>query len=90
MSKNKIRPSEHGVRVELDPNYLINHATYMPDGETIIRSNMTLGQMIEAIAFAHINQKLPEKKDLCRAATIKFEDGRFIVIFADSVDNLTF
>jgi hypothetical protein len=62
----------------------------MPDGETVIKSNMTLGQAIEAIAFAHIKAKMPTLADKCNAAKIEFKDGKFVVCFADSVDNLVF
>ena len=37
MSKNNgnsIRPREHGSQVILDPNFLLRHALYMPDGAT--------------------------------------------------------
>ncbi len=44
--KNSIKPREHGVDVMLDPAFLLSHALYMPDGETVSRSNMTLGQAI--------------------------------------------
>ena len=88
--KNNIKPKEHGVDVTLDPDFLLTHVTYMPDGETIIRSQMTLGQMIEAIAFAHIKQKLPDKAGLCKMARVKFEHGKFYVSFADSIDTLSF
>ena len=62
----------------------------MPDGETVARSSMTLGQAIEAIAFAHIKAKMPELADKCNAARIEFKDGKFVVCFADSLDNLIF
>jgi hypothetical protein len=62
----------------------------MPDGETVVRSNMTLGQAIEAIAFAHIKAKMPHLAGKCHAAKIEFTDGKFVVSFADSLDNLTF
>jgi hypothetical protein len=88
--RNKIRPGEHGINVELDPNFLLTHALYMPDGETVIRSNMTLGQAIEAIAFAQIKAKKPELGDKCKVARIEFTDGKFVVSFADSMDNLSF
>ena len=88
--KNNIKPREHGVDVTLDPTFLLKHALYMPDGETVIKSNMTLGQAIEAIAFALIKAKLPHLADRCANACIKFEDGRFQISFADSIDNLTF
>jgi len=74
--------------VTLDPSYLLSHALYMPDGETIVRSNMTLGQAIEAIAFAHIKIRRPELAGKCNAAKIEFKDGKFVVCFADSLDNL--
>ena len=74
----------------LDPNFLLTHALYMPDGETIVRSNMTLGQAIEAIAFAHIKARKPELGNQCNVARIEFKDGKFIITFADSVDNLSF
>jgi len=51
---------------------------------------MTLGQAIEAIAFAHIKAKMPELADKCNAARIEFKDGKFVVCFADSLDNLIF
>jgi hypothetical protein len=60
----------------------------MPDGETIVKSNMTLGQAIEAIAFAHIKAKLPHLADRCRCATIQFEGGKFHLQFADRHENL--
>lgn len=85
---NSIRPSEHGSMVVLDPNFLLGHALYMPDGETIIKSNMTLGQAIEAIAYAYIKAKMPQLVGSCRVARIEFEDGKFIVSFADNVENL--
>lgn len=88
--KNKIRAREHGVDVTLDPGFLINHALYMPDGETVIRSNMTLGQVVEAIAFAHIKAKLPQLAERCGHARIKFDDGKFQVSFADNIENLSF
>jgi len=88
-SKNNfIRPAKHGSQVVLDPEYLLCHALYMPDGEKIVRSSMTLGQAIEAIAFAHIKAKMPELADKCNAARIEFKDGKFVVCFADSLDNL--
>jgi hypothetical protein len=40
-SSNSIKPREHGSQVVLDPNFLLGHALYMPDGETVVRSNMT-------------------------------------------------
>ncbi len=87
---NFIRPGKHGSQVTLDPSFLLGHALYMPDGETIIRSNMTLGQAIEAIAFAHIKAKMPHLADKCNAAKIEFRDGKFIVSFADELNNLSF
>ena len=93
MSKNNgnfIRPGKHGSQVVLDPDFLLCHALYMPDGETIVKSNMTLGQAIEAIAFAHIKLRMPHLANKCNAAKIEFNDGKFVVHFADSVDNLVF
>ena len=87
---NSINPHEHGSQVVLDPDFLLRHALYMPDGETVIKSNMTLGQAIEAIAFAHIKAKMPHLAGKCNAAKIEFTEGKFIVIFADSADNLSF
>ena len=87
---NSIKPRQHGVDVVLDPSFLINHALYMPDGETVVKSNMTLGQAIEAIAFAHIKAKLPELADRCQHARIEFKASKFVVCFADSLENLTF
>jgi hypothetical protein len=78
------------VVVELDPNFLLRHATYMPNGEIVEKCQMTVGQIIEGIAYAHINAKKPELKDRCKMATIKFEAGKFIVIFADDIEHLTF
>ena len=62
----------------------------MPDGVRTIKSNMTLGQAIEFIAFAHIKAKKPELAEKCNAAKIEFKDGKFIVSFADHIDNLSF
>jgi hypothetical protein len=93
MSKNNgnfIRPGKHGSQVVLDPDFLLCHALYMPDGQTVVQSNMTLGQAIEAIAFAHVKAKLPHMADKCNAAKIEFKDGKFVVCFADSIDNLVF
>ena len=91
MSKNNfIRPGKHGSQVTLDPGFLLGHQLYMPDGETIVKSNMTLGQAIEAIAFAHVKLKMPHLADKCNAAKIEFCDGKFVVCFADSIDNLSF
>ena len=91
MNKNNfIRPGKHGSQVTLDPGFLLGHRLYMPDGETVVRSNMTLGQAIEAIAFAHIKLKMPHLADKCNAAKIEFTDGKFVVCFADSIDNLSF
>ena len=87
---NLIRPGKFGSQVILDPDFLLCHALYMPDGETVVRSNMTLGQAIEAIAFAHIKARMPHMADKCNAAKIEFKDGKFVVCFADSVDNLVF
>jgi hypothetical protein len=87
---NSIQPGKHGSQVVLDPGFLLSHALYMPDGETVIRSNMTLGQAIEAIAFAHIKARMPHLANKCNAARIEFKDGKFIVCFADSIENLTF
>jgi hypothetical protein len=60
----------------------------MPDGETIVKSNMTLGQAIEAIALAHIKARMPQLAGRCKVAKIEFTDGKFIVSFADNVENL--
>jgi hypothetical protein len=86
--KNNIHPTEHGVDVTLDPEFLLNHALYMPDGKTIAKSNMTLGQAIEAIAFAHIKAKLPHLYDRCKCATIIYQGGKFVIHFADSAENI--
>lgn len=86
---NSIRPREHGSEVVLDPNFLLRHALYMPDGETVVKSNMTLGQAIEAIAFAHLKARLPHLADKCNAAKIEYKDGKFIVSFADRMENLS-
>ena len=91
MSKSKvnfIRPGQHGPQIVLDPNFLLHHVLYLPDGETIVKSNMTLGQAVEAIAFAHIKAKMPHLANKCNAARIEFKDGRFLVHFADDLDNL--
>jgi hypothetical protein len=87
---NLIQPRQHGVEVRLDPAFLLKHALYMPDGEQISRSNMTLGQAIEAIALAHIKAKFPHLGERCKFARIKYEDGKFTVDFADSLESLTF
>jgi hypothetical protein len=87
---NLITPKPHGVEVLLDPNFLLKHALYMPDGETISKSNMTLGQAIEAIALAHIKAKFPDLAERCKLARIKYENGKFTVDFADSLESLTF
>ncbi len=84
------RGVEHGSQVVLDPNFLLTHALYMPGSETIIKSHMTLGQAVEAIAFAHIKAKKPELGDKCNAAQIEFTDGKFILSFADTADDLSF
>ena len=50
MSKNNgnfIRPGKHGSQVVLDPDFLLCHALYMPDGQTVVKSNMTVGQATE-------------------------------------------
>lgn len=86
---NSIRQREHGSEVVLDPGFLLRHALYMPDGETVVKSNMTLGQAIEAIAFAHVRARLPHLADKCNAAKIEYKDGKFIVSFADRVENLS-
>jgi len=86
---NSIRQREHGSEVVLDPSSLLRHALYMPDGETVVKSNMTLGQAIEAIAFAHVKARLPHLADKCNAAKIEYKDGKFIVSFADRVENLS-
>ena len=86
---NSIRPRDNGSEVVLDPNFLLRHALYMPDGETVVKSNMTLGQAIEAIAFAHVKARLPHLADKCNAAKIEYRDGKFIVSFADHVENLS-
>jgi hypothetical protein len=87
---NFIRPAKHGSQVVLDPDFLLSHALYMPDGETVVKSNMTLGQAIGAIALAHVKAKMPALADKCNAAKIEFKDGKFVVCFADSIDNLSF
>jgi hypothetical protein len=87
---NFIRPGEHGSQVVLDPEFLLRHSLYMSDGKTIVKSGVTLGQAIEAIAFAHIKEKMPDLADKCNAARIEFKDGKFVVCFADSIENLSF
>ena len=87
---NFIRPGTFGSQVVLDPSFLLSHALYMPDGETVVKSNMTLGQAIEAIAFAHIKSRMPHLAHKCNAAKIEFKDGKFVVCFADNIENLSF
>jgi hypothetical protein len=87
---NSIKLREHGSQVVLDPDFLLRHALYMPDGETVVQSSMTLGQAIEAIAFAHIKAKMPHLAGRCKVAKIEYQEGKFIVSFADSLDNLCF
>jgi hypothetical protein len=87
---NLITPKQHGVEVKLDPNFLLKHALYLPDGEHISKSNMTLGQAIEAIALAYIKLNFPHLAERCRHARIEYRDGKFNVSFADSIETLTF
>lgn len=87
---NFIRPGKHGSQVVLDPEFLLFHSLYMSDGKTIVKSGITVGQAIGAIAFAQIKEKMPDLADKCNAAKIEFKDGKFVVCFADSVDNLNF
>ena len=78
MSKNNgnsIRPREHGSQVILDPNFLLRHALYMPDGEHIVKSSMTLGQAIEAIALAHVKARMPQLAGKCKVALTAFAQG---------------
>lgn len=89
-TSNSIKQREHGSQVVLDPNFLLGHALYMPDGERVVKSNMTLGQAIEAIALAHVKARMPHLAGKCNVAKIEFNDGKFIVSFADSMDNLSF
>ena len=92
MSKkpNLIKPRDNGVEVLLDPNFLLRHALYMPDGETISKSNMTLGQAIEAIAFAHIKAKPPHLAERCRQRQDRVRGWQVHRSFADSLETLTF
>ena len=60
----------------------------MPDGEHIVKSSMTLGQAIEAIALAHVKASMPQLAGKCKVAKIEFVEGKFIVSFADNVENL--
>jgi hypothetical protein len=46
--------------------------------------------LIEAIACAHIKAKLPHLADRSKCASIKFEDGKFQVSFADLMEHLNF
>ena len=87
---NSIKPHKHGVEVELDPNFLLHHKIYIHDGEKVIRSTMTVAQVIEGLAFAHISQKRPDKVSVCKVARVEFDEGKFKIHFADTVDNLTF
>jgi hypothetical protein len=87
---NYIRPGKHSSQVVLDPDYLLGHPLYMPDGETVVKSNMTLGQAIEAIALAHVKIRMPHLADKCKAAKIEFKDGKFVICFADNIENLIF
>jgi len=86
--KNNIKPNPHGVEVTLDPEWLLNHAVYMPDGKTVHKSNITLGQVIEFIALARLNVTAPQPKENVRFAKIEFRDGKFHVHFAEDVDYL--
>ncbi len=86
--RNRIKAVEHGVDVTLDPAFVITHAAYMPDGNQIVKSEMTIGQLIEGIALAHINAKMPHLAGKCRIARIEFRNGRFLVRFADTVEDL--
>jgi hypothetical protein len=38
----------------------------------------------------NVKAKKPELGDKCNVARIEFEDGKFVVSFADSVDHLDF
>ncbi len=86
---NFIRPGEHGSQVVLDPEFLLRHSLYISDGKTIIKSSVTVGQAIEAIAFAHVKEKMPDLAEKCNAVKIEFKDGKFVVCFADSIDHLS-
>lgn len=87
---NSIKSCENGSQVILDPNFLMKHALYLPDGETVVKSNMTLGQAIGAIAFAHIKARTPHLAGRCNVAKIEFADGKFVVNFAERPEHLNF
>jgi hypothetical protein len=40
--------------------------------------------------FAHVQAKKPELSDQCNVARIEFEDGKFVISFADKFENLMF
>ena len=88
--QNKISRKGQVTIVQFDPAWLLKSAVYMPDGATLTQPNMTLGQMIEFIAFAWINARTPQFKDECNAAKIEFDQEalRFVVTFAKDVDIL--
>src|SRR6185503_20544810 len=87
---NSIKPREHGVEVELDPNFLLNHQIYLHDGEKVVKSTMTVAQVIEGLAYAHVVARKPEWKEKCRIARVKFEEGKYLISFADDLDHLSF
>ena len=48
---NFIRPGKHGSQVTLDPGFLLSHQLYMPDGETVVKSNMTLDRQLKPLRW---------------------------------------
>jgi hypothetical protein len=49
---------------------------------------MSFGQAVEANAFAQILHRAPHMKHKCKVARISFEGDKFIVIFAEKLEDL--
>ena len=88
IKRNSIKPNPHGVDVVLDPEWLLRHVLYLPDGKTMHKSGMTVGQGIEAIALARVNVTAPQPHEKFRVAKVEFKEGKFHVHFAEDLDHL--
>ena len=66
--------------------YSSHSGDFLPNGDTVF----TVGQDIQAIGFAHIKAKKSELGGKCHFARIEFMDGKFLVSFTDTEDNLSF
>lgn len=83
-----IKPKNNTVVVELTPQELLTKPIFDRDGSRMAKTGLNFYHAIQGYAFVALYNKAPKLFKKFKTSTVDFKDGRFVITFADSLDDL--